>query len=138
MKVTDRLPESVQTVFGTCNENYCGELYPSLRMAPQIGSVTKTTSDPLEEVCQAIADLCAGCLKALRFWCREPWHFSRRQRRGHIQARHPDPRVRHAIIHVEAIGRPNVVATIDAGGKHHVIDDTTQFQGALGNEYSIR
>lgn len=70
MKVTDRLLGSVQTVFGTCNENYCGELYPSLRLAPQIGIVTKTTSDLLKEACQ-----CAGCLKALRFWCREPWHF---------------------------------------------------------------
>ena len=60
------------------------------------------------------------------------------QRRWHIQTRHANPMIRHAIVDVEAFGRAKIVATIDPRGKHDVRDHTLALEQTFGNERGIR
>ena len=61
-----------------------------------------------------------------------------RQRRWHIQTRHANPIVRHAIVDVEAFGRAKIVATINPRRKHDVRDHTLALEQTFGNEHGIR
>ena len=52
-----------------------------------------------------------------------PW----RQRFRHVQTRHSDPVVGHAVIDVESVGQAEIVAPVDGGGKHDVGDGPDAF-----------
>ncbi len=56
----------------------------------------------------------------------------------HVQARHANPFVRHAVVDVEAIGRAKIVSTIDAGRKHDVVDRSVALQRSCRNKHGLR
>ena len=48
------------------------------------------------------------------------------------QTRHSDAVVRHTVVDVEAIGPSQIVAAINARGKHDIVDCPVKFQWAFG------
>src|SRR5208283_2642237 len=78
------------------------------------------------------------CMSALHLSFRRIGASLRRQEVRQIQACHPNAVVGHAVVDVETIRRPKIVAPVDAGGEHHVGYGPTAFERQLRSQHRLR
>lgn len=55
-----------------------------------------------------------------------------------IQSRYPNPTVGHAVVHIEPVGRAEIVAPIDTGGKHDVVDGPVALLWQVWGQHRFR